>query len=149
MTRHRWVLVSARCQFIRALRSFVVAARIDKEDEQLAAHEQALSATETFYLHPKPLAPSGPSSLGVPLGHLNVATACEVVFKETANEWKTLSELEFELNRRGKSTIKPTLELAMKHKPERFEWEKRGKKNFYRLKPASIKVMELKQTEAG
>ena len=96
--------------------------QIDKEIAELTESERALTATESFYLHPKALGPTIPSSsVGVPIGHLTVAAACEVVFKETENKWMTLAELEMELNRRGKHTIKATIELALKAKSDRFE----------------------------
>jgi hypothetical protein len=45
-----------------------------------------------------------------------------------------LADLDTELRRRGKVCSKGSIELMLKAAPEKFEIERRGKRNVYRLK---------------
>jgi hypothetical protein len=67
------------------------------------------------------------------LDHLSIAEACEAIFKELHNRWLSLSDLDTELRRHGKVCSKGSIEIMLKNAHGKFEVEKRGKKNFYRL----------------
>ena len=68
------------------------------------------------------------------LDSLSIAEASEVVFGELQNTWLTLADLDNELKRRGKVCSRGSIELMLKAAPEKFEIEKRGKRNVYRMK---------------
>ena len=67
------------------------------------------------------------------LDHLSIAGACVEIFKELHNRWLSLSDLDTELRRHGKVCSKGSIEIMLKDAKEKFEVEKRGKKNFYRM----------------
>lgn len=68
------------------------------------------------------------------LESLSIAEASEVVFRDLQNTWLTLADLDTELKRRGKVCSKGSIELMLKAANEKFQFEKRGKRNVYRLK---------------
>jgi len=67
------------------------------------------------------------------LDHFSIAEACKVVFRDLGNEWLSLADLDTELRHRGKICSKGSIEIMLKGS-DGFELEKRGKRNFYRMK---------------
>jgi hypothetical protein len=68
------------------------------------------------------------------LNHLSIADACEVIFNELHNRWLSLSDLDTELRRHGKVCSKGSIEIMLKAAGGKYDVQKRGKRNFYRLK---------------
>lgn len=69
------------------------------------------------------------------LDHLTIADACGYIFGKMGSAvWLSLADLDTELRRHNKVCNPGSIELALKNDPDRFEFEKKGKRNFYRLK---------------
>jgi len=64
----------------------------------------------------------------------SIVEASEAVFRDLHNTWLTLADLDTELKRRGKVCSKGSIDLMLKAASEKFEFEKRGKRNVYRLR---------------
>jgi hypothetical protein len=77
---------------------------------------------------------------------LSIAAACEVIFRDLHNQWLTLADLDNELRRREKICSKGSIEIMLKAAPQTFDVEKRGKKNYYRLKGESDAVEDSRAT---
>ena len=69
-----------------------------------------------------------------PLDSLNIGDASAAVFRDLNNPWLSLAALAGELRQRGKECSPGSIEIILKREPARFAIEKRGKRNFYRLK---------------
>ncbi len=67
------------------------------------------------------------------LSHLSIAEACIKLFEDLNNEWLSVADLDTELRRRGKVCSKGSIDITLKPHPD-FEVERRGKRNFYRLR---------------
>ncbi|MEO8051016.1 MAG: hypothetical protein ABI833_11420 [Acidobacteriota bacterium] len=65
---------------------------------------------------------------------LSIAEASDLIFRELGNPWLSLAALDNELIGRGKQCSKGSIDIMLKGSPDKFEVEKRGKRNVFRLR---------------
>lgn len=113
--------------------------RVRKQIEDLRRSETALRGALKFYFPDSPMVTdvaSSPITEETDWNDITIADGCKLIFQEVGKEWLTLADLDGELRAHGRVCNKGSVEIALKDKPEWFEWQRRGKKNVYRLKPA-------------